>query len=160
MFVPTVSFIARKSLLKQQKPLFHTIILAKKLCYPAPIYTVAKSSTNRFYATSPSTFNSKESDELEKVQELMDKIYSNPSVLEKLNEISAIMVEKKYINPDSGSMSPWSMIKVIMDKQVKGAMVELREEMQKCGINIGQDQIGALMSVLGMNGKNTSNNKE
>ncbi|CAI1995922.1 hypothetical protein SEUBUCD646_0G02230 [Saccharomyces eubayanus] len=94
-----------------------------------------------------------------KVQKLMDEINSKPNVLEKLEEVSNIMIEKKLVNLDGTSateentMKPWQMIKILMDKDLRHAMKEFKSELQKSGIQLGPDQLGPLMTVLGLEKK-------
>ncbi|CAI4039229.1 hypothetical protein SMKI_07G2070 [Saccharomyces mikatae IFO 1815] len=95
-----------------------------------------------------------------KVQKLMDEINSKPNVLEKLEHVSNIMIDKKLVNLDTASASeentikPWQMIKILMDRDLRHAMKEFKLELEKSGIQLGPDQLGPLMTVLGLEKKN------
>ncbi|CAI4061891.1 Dpc13p SKDI_07G2130 [Saccharomyces kudriavzevii IFO 1802] len=93
-----------------------------------------------------------------KVQKLMDEINSKPSVLEKLEHVSNVMIEKNLIDLDAASnegntMKPWQMIKILMDRDLRHAMKEFKSELEKSGIQLGPDQLGPLMTVLGLEKK-------
>ena len=90
----------------------------------------------------------------------MDEINSKPNVLEKLEHVSNIMIDKKLVNLDTASASeentikPWQMIKILMDRDLRHAMKEFKLELEKSGIQLGPDQLGPLMTVLGLEKKN------
>lgn len=89
-----------------------------------------------------------------KVQQLMDKIQSHPIVMEKLEKVSQIMVTKGLASDDSAKpLGPWQMIKILMDKDLKIAMSDFKQELEKSGIELGPNQLGPLMSVLGIEKK-------
>ncbi|EHN02427.1 YGL041W-A-like protein [Saccharomyces cerevisiae x Saccharomyces kudriavzevii VIN7] len=93
-----------------------------------------------------------------KVQKLMDEINSKPSVLEKLEHVSNVMIEKNLIDLDAATnegntMKPWQMIKILMDRDLRHAMKEFKSELEKSGIQLGPDQLGPLMTVLGLEKK-------
>ncbi|CAI4488739.1 ASN_collapsed_G0020090.mRNA.1.CDS.1 [Saccharomyces cerevisiae] len=94
-----------------------------------------------------------------KVQKLMDQINSRPTVLEKLEKVSNIMIEKKLVNLDGTSaneentMKPWQMIKILMDRDLRHAMKEFKLELEKSGIQLGPEQLAPLMTVLGLEKK-------
>lgn len=94
-----------------------------------------------------------------KVQKLMDEINSKPNVLEKLEQVSNIMIEKKLVNLDTTSaneettMKPWQMIKILMDRDLRHAMKDFKSELEKSGIQLGPEQLGPLMTVLGLEKK-------
>lgn len=94
-----------------------------------------------------------------KVQKLMDEINSRPNVLEKLEQVSNIMIEKKLVNLDTTSaneettMKPWQMIKILMDRDLRHAMKDFKSELEKSGIQLGPEQLGPLMTVLGLEKK-------
>lgn len=89
----------------------------------------------------------------------MDEINSRPNVLEKLERVSNIMIEKKLVNLDATSaneettMKPWQMIKILMDRDLRHAMKEFKSELEESGIQLGPDQLGPLMTVLGLEKK-------
>lgn len=89
-----------------------------------------------------------------KVQKLMDDIHAHPQVTEKLEKVSKIMVDKGLANGDASKPpGPWQMVKILMDKDLKKAMAEFKDELQKSGIELGPDQLGPLMTVLGIEKK-------
>lgn len=115
----------------------------------------ATSFSQRWYAQS---WDGKEpNDQIEahlKVQKLMDDIHSNPKVTEKLENVSKIMMDKGLANGDgSKPPGPWQMVKILMDKDLKNAMTEFKQELQNSGIELGPDQLGPLMTVLGIEKK-------
>lgn len=90
-----------------------------------------------------------------KVQKLMVDIHSHPKVTEKLENVSKIMVDKGLSNEDgSKPPGPWQMVKILMDKDLKNAMAEFKQELLNAGIELGPDQLGPLMTVLGIEKKN------
>lgn len=89
-----------------------------------------------------------------KVQRLMDDIHSHPKVMEKLQVVSEIMISKGLASENAAKpLGPWQMIKILMDKDLKVAMNDFKEELEKAGINLGPDQLGPLMTVLGIEKK-------
>ncbi|CAG98213.1 Dpc13p [Kluyveromyces lactis] len=89
-----------------------------------------------------------------KVQKLMDEIHSHPSIVESLENLNSIMREKKLIDPESNEPpSIMQMVKLMMDKDIREAMQKFKSEMDKSGINLGPDQLGPLMKVLGIEKK-------
>lgn len=89
-----------------------------------------------------------------KVQKLMDDIHSHPKVMEKLNVVSEIMISKGLASENpTKPLGPWQMIKILMDKDLKEAMNEFKSELENAGINLGPDQLGPLMTVLGIEKK-------
>ncbi|CAR29372.1 hypothetical protein ZYGR_0AD00540 [Zygosaccharomyces rouxii] len=89
-----------------------------------------------------------------KVQKLMDDIHKHPRVAEKLENVSKIMLDKGLANGDeSKPPGPWQMVKILMDKDLKNAMAEFKQELQDSGIELGPDQLGPLMTVLGIEKK-------
>lgn len=84
----------------------------------------------------------------------MDRIHSHPNVMQKLEKVSEIMIQKGLVTEDATKpLGPWQMIKVLMDKDLKTAMSEFKEELNKANIQLGPDQLGPLMSVLGIEKK-------
>lgn len=89
-----------------------------------------------------------------KVQKLMDDIHAHPKVMEKLNVVSEIMISKGLASENSSKpLGPWQMIKILMDKDLKIAMNEFKTELENAGIDLGPDQLGPLMTVLGIEKK-------
>ncbi|QLQ79847.1 hypothetical protein HG537_0C04960 [Torulaspora globosa] len=89
-----------------------------------------------------------------KVQKLMDDIQAHPKVMEKLNAVSEIMISKGLASEDSAKpVGPWQMIKIMMDKDLKIAMNDFKTELENAGIDLGPDQLGPLMTVLGIEKK-------
>lgn len=89
-----------------------------------------------------------------KVQRLMDDIHSHPRVMEKLNVVSDIMISKGLASENSAKpLGPWQMIKILMDKDLKAAMNDFKSELETAGIDLGPDQLGPLMTVLGIEKK-------
>ncbi|SCU83018.1 LADA_0C09230g1_1 [Lachancea dasiensis] len=86
------------------------------------------------------------------VQKLLDEIQSHPNVAAKLREVSEIMVSKGLAN-ESAPPGPWQVVKILTDKDVRKAMSEFKEELANSGIEVGPDQLGPLMTVLGMEKK-------
>ncbi|SCU90175.1 LANO_0D07844g1_1 [Lachancea nothofagi CBS 11611] len=110
-------------------------------------------SSRRHYAQSwDNKHPNKDIDAHLKVQKLMDDIQSHPNVALKLRAVSEIMVSKGLASDDSPP-GPWKVVKILTDKDVRKAMFEFKEELQKSGIELGPDQLGPLMSVLGMEKK-------
>ncbi|AQZ14418.1 YGL041W-A [Zygosaccharomyces parabailii] len=111
--------------------------------------------SSRWYAQSWD--NNQPNDQIEahlKVQKLMDDIRSHPQVTEKLEKVSQIMIDKGLANSDSTKPpGPWQMVKILMDKDLKNAMSEFRQELQNAGIELGPEQLGPLMTVLGIEKK-------
>ncbi|EDO16167.1 hypothetical protein Kpol_1026p14 [Vanderwaltozyma polyspora DSM 70294] len=86
-----------------------------------------------------------------KVQKLMDDINSHPTIVSKLEDIKNIMVEKGLVNSDEDKrLGIKQMINILMDKDLRRAMNELKEELANAGIQLGPDQLGPLMTVLGL----------
>ncbi|CDO95755.1 unnamed protein product [Kluyveromyces dobzhanskii CBS 2104] len=86
-----------------------------------------------------------------KVQKLMEEIHSHPSIVESLERLNFVMREKKLIDPESHQPpSIMQMVKLMMDKDIREAMQNFKSEMDKSGINLGPDQLGPLMKVLGI----------
>ncbi|GAV55664.1 hypothetical protein ZYGR_0AY00560 [Zygosaccharomyces rouxii] len=125
--------------------------------FQRPSVTVrATTFSQRWYAQS---WDGKQpNDQIEahlKVQKLMDDIHSHPKVTEKLENVSKIMLDKGLANGDgSKPPGPWQMVKILMDKDLKNAMAEFKQELQNSGIELGPDQLGPLMTVLGIEKKN------
>lgn len=89
-----------------------------------------------------------------KVQKLMDDIHAHPKVMEKLNVVSEIMISKGLASENSAKpLGPWQMIKILMDKDLKVAMNDFKTELESAGIDLGPDQLGPLMTVLGIEKK-------
>lgn len=89
-----------------------------------------------------------------KVQKLMEEIHSHPSIVESLEKLNTVMREKKLIDPESNEPpSIMQMVKLMMDKDVREAMQGFKSEMEKSGIQLGPDQLGPLMKVLGIEKK-------
>lgn len=109
----------------------------------------------RWYAQSWD--NKQPNDQIEahlKVQKLMDDIRSHPQLTEKLEKVSQIMIDKGLANSDSTKPpGPWQMVKILMDKDLKNAMSEFKQELQNAGIELGPEQLGPLMTVLGIEKK-------
>ncbi|CCE65317.1 hypothetical protein TPHA_0K01850 [Tetrapisispora phaffii CBS 4417] len=92
-----------------------------------------------------------------KVQKLLDKIKSSEEVTEKLNKVQKILIEKGLVPKDGPTdlqANPLQIIKIFMNKELRESMLDLRKAMDKAGIELGQDQIGPIMTVLGMKNKN------
>ncbi|KAH7608124.1 uncharacterized protein GVI51_D06127 [Nakaseomyces glabratus] len=113
--------------------------------------------TQRAYAQSwDNRYNNDKVDAHIKVQQLMDQIHANPAVMEKLEKVSKIMIEKNLINSDNHdangqrSFKPMQMIKILMDKDLRLAMNEFKSSLDKAGIQLGPDQLAPLMTVLGI----------
>ncbi|CUS20701.1 LAQU0S01e12662g1_1 [Lachancea quebecensis] len=87
-----------------------------------------------------------------KVQKLLDDIQQHPGVAAKLHAVSEIMVSKGLAN-ESAPPGPWQVVKILTDKDVRKAMGEFKAELEKSGIELGPDQLGPLMTVLGMEKK-------
>lgn len=84
----------------------------------------------------------------------MDEIHSHPSIVESLENLNSIMREKKLIDPESNEPpSIMQMVKLMMDKDIREAMQKFKSDMDKSGINLGPDQLGPLMKVLGIEKK-------
>lgn len=119
-----------------------------------PIYTTRPlASLRRSYAQSWD--NKKPNQDIEahlKVQKLLDDIQRHPEVAAKLRNVSELMVSKGLAN-DSSPPGPWQVVKILTDKEVRAAMSEFKTELEKSGIELGPDQLGPLMSVLGMDKK-------
>ncbi|KAL3229508.1 Uncharacterized protein RNJ44_01644 [Nakaseomyces bracarensis] len=118
---------------------------------------IQRRSPVRFYAQSwDNKVNNDKIDAHIKVQQLMDRIHSNPEVMQKLEKVSQIMIEKKLVNNDNHdangerSFKPMQMIKILMDKDLRLAMNEFKGSLDKAGIQLGPDQLGPLMTVLGI----------
>lgn len=109
----------------------------------------------RWYAQSWDNRNPNEKVEAHlKVQKLMDDIHSHPRVMEKLEVVSQVMLKKGLANEDQAEpLGPWQMIKILMDKDLKVAMGDFKQELQKAGIDLGPNQLGPLMTVLGIEKK-------
>lgn len=89
-----------------------------------------------------------------KVQQLMEKINSHPNIVSSMEKLNNVMSKKKLVDTESNEPpSVWQMVKLMMDKDVKEAMKELKVEMDKSGIEIGPEQLGPLMKVLGIEKK-------
>lgn len=112
-------------------------------------------TTIRWYAQSWDSRNPNEKVEAHlKVQKLMDDIHSHPRVMEKLEIVSQVMLKKGLANEDQAEpLGPWQMIKILMDKDLKVAMGDFKQELQKAGIDLGPDQLGPLMTILGIEKK-------
>ncbi|SCU78575.1 LAME_0A04940g1_1 [Lachancea meyersii CBS 8951] len=109
--------------------------------------------TKRWYAQSwDNNQPNKDIDAHLKVQRLLDEIQSHPGVASKLRAVSEIMVSKGLAN-DSAPPGPWQVVKILTDKDVRKAMAEFKDELSKSGIELGPDQLGPLMTVLGMEKK-------
>ncbi|SCV00531.1 LAMI_0G05666g1_1 [Lachancea mirantina] len=120
----------------------------------APRWAVLTTFQTRRYAQSWDNRNSNEQIEAHiKIQKLLDSIQANPKVFSKLNSISELLYSKGLVNEETAP-GPWQMIKILTDKDVRQKMVEFREELEKAGIELGPEQLGPLMTVLGMNKPN------
>lgn len=119
-------------------------------------------SAIRWYAQSWDNRNPNEKiDAHLKVQKLMDDIHSHPRVMEKLEVVSQVMLKKGLANENEAEpLGPWQMIKILMDKDLKVAMGDFKEELQKAGIDLGPDQLGPLMTVLGIEKKQEKKNED
>ncbi|SCW00961.1 LAFE_0D01970g1_1 [Lachancea fermentati] len=129
--------------------------VAPRFVIPGRLFNVlsANKSSKRWYAQSwDNKQPNKDVDAHIKVQQLLSDIQSHPNVLEKLNNISELMMSKGLAN-ESAPPGPWQVIKILTDKEMRVAMSQFKEELQKSGIEIGPDQLGPLMTVLGMDKK-------
>ncbi|AET41172.1 Dpc13p Ecym_7342 [Eremothecium cymbalariae DBVPG len=90
-----------------------------------------------------------------KVQKLMAEIQAHPNITSSLDHLSTLMKDKGLMNPESenGPLTAWQMIKIMMDKDVREAMRDLKAQLEKSGISLGPDQLAPLMNVLGLNKK-------
>lgn len=99
-----------------------------------------------------SNHSSKDREGHNEVQKLMNEVASHPNVMKAMQTLFKIM-ENKGLTKDQTDkqLSPWKMVRVIIDKDVRSAMQELRDELKKAGITLGQEQLTPLMKVLGLN---------
>lgn len=89
-----------------------------------------------------------------KVQRLLQDINSHPNVVKSLEVLNKVMIDKKLIDIETGSTpKTWQIVKIMMDKDVRDAMQAFKVELTKSGIKLGPDQLGPLMTVLGIHTK-------
>lgn len=131
------------------------VLFSSKTITRAPRLPLTRVTT-RTYAHSWDGKNPNEKVEAHlKVQRLMNDIHSHPKVMEKLNVVSEIMISKGLANENpTKPLGPWQMMKILMDKDLKVAMNDFKSELENAGINLGPEQLGPLMTVLGIEKKN------
>lgn len=87
-----------------------------------------------------------------RVQKLLDQIHEHPQVVVKLNKFSELMVSKGLVD-EKNPPGPWQMIKILTDKEVRNAMAEFKVALEDAKIELGPDQLGPLLTVMGIDKK-------
>lgn len=62
------------------------------------------------------------------------------------------MVSKGLVD-ENNPPSPWQMIKILTDKEVRNAMAEFKVALEDAKIELGPDQLGPLLTVMGIDKK-------
>lgn len=77
---------------------------------------------------------------------LIQKLAKSPRTLEKLKETTMMMADKGYI----GELSMLKQVKLMMDREVRNKMLDLRKTMDDDGIDLRQEDMAGLFEIMGL----------
>lgn len=96
----------------------------------APVRTLASSTDN----------------DLSKVQEVMHKVNDNPQIRALLDEFQVLLQEKGFDPSKQPSFT--EIMRLFADSKVRGLILQLKEEFDKAGIKVLQEDMGAFMKFF------------
>lgn len=100
----------------------------------------------RFYATSANN-NDQEFVQL-RIEEILQKINSNPGVSAAFTNLQEILVNKGLVKDDKTEFHYSDYFKLLMDKDVKNALKAVKSAMEEANVLILPEEIDPLLKIL------------
>lgn len=86
---------------------------------------------------------------VERVQQVVNLFRQNSELRELLDKFQKLL-EAKGIMPDGKQPSVMLMLKILTDKEVRNSLKELKDVMDKEGIQLSKEDLNAFMSLYGL----------
>lgn len=85
-----------------------------------------------------------------RMQSLRESIARQPALAAQLEKIGHMLQQKGMVQ---GKLTALQMLRIVFDREIKLELHAFKQELKRAGISLGPEQMGPLLSVLGLQRK-------